>query len=90
MSLTPVDSGIKERMKLGSVLWVVQEKLGLNLYWDKETLLMPLESRNSIRLDTGYSAPEGWDGRMWLSSYGFSLPPLSKQKAFFLTLDFDR
>jgi hypothetical protein len=89
LPLTPLDTGIVEGMKLTSLMWVIQEKMGLYLWWDKETLLMPLESRNSVRFDTGISAPYGWDGKMYLSSYLCNTPP-SPMKAFLLVLDFDR
>lgn len=90
--MTPVYTGTKETgtMKLGSILWVIQEKLGIYLWWNKEQLLMPLESRNAIRLDAGYVAPKDWDGNMYISSYNFAVEPRCKTKAFFLLLDFDR
>ena len=85
MTLTPVDLKVN-KLKLASLAWLVQEKLGLYLWWNKETVLLPMESRNAIRFDTSIVPPEGWDGKIWLSSFGFVAP----KKIFFLVMDFDK
>jgi|SRR5580700_5274192 hypothetical protein len=82
---------LKEKdIKLVSLLWVIQEKLGIILSWDKETPILPMESRNSVRLDVGLTPPEGWGGVIYLSSFNFSVPPTASWKHFFIVLDFDR
>jgi hypothetical protein len=89
LPLTPIDLG-DQGLKLTSLVWLVQEKLGLCLWWDKETELLPMESRNSVRFDTSLKPPEGWDGKLWLSSFNFSFGPSVAKKVFFVVLDFDR
>jgi hypothetical protein len=76
----------KKDVKLASLVWLIQEKLGLVLWWDKKTEVLPMESRNSVRFDTSLRPPEGWDGSIYLTSFGFAAP----KKLFFLVLDFDR
>jgi hypothetical protein len=92
MPMTPISVKLEQvkGLKLASLVWAIQEKLGLYLWWDEETILLPLESRNSMRFDVGVPSPDGWNGTLYLSSYGFTLPPAAVQKAFFLVLDFDR
>lgn len=85
LPLTFIDLGEKQ-LKLASLVWVVQEKLGLYLGWNEGTQFLPIESRNAVRFDTSIRPPEKWDGRIWLSSFGFSRP----KKVFFLTMDFDK
>lgn len=75
--------------KLSSALWVIQEKLCLYLWWNPEDLLLPMESRNSVRFDHALQPPEGWNGTMYLSASNWNKPdPMGK--AFLLVLDFDR
>ena len=79
-------------LKLTSMVWLVQEKLGLYLRWNKDGYPIPLESRNSVRLDSPIASPADWDGKLWLESYNLIGVPGERPKraAFFLTLDFDR
>lgn len=87
MPLTPIDvDSERSQLKLASLAWLIQEKMGLYLSWDKQTIMLPMESRNAIRFDTSIKAPDGWNGRIWLSSFGYTPP----QKVFFLVLDFDK
>ena len=95
LELTPIDldsenrleQGAKQRAKLSSLAWVVQEKLTLYLCWNKtvESLVMPLESRNSLRPEVNIAPPERWTGTMWITSTGYTEPV----KCFFIALDFD-
>jgi hypothetical protein len=85
MPLTPIDLGMAN-LRLASLVWIVQEKLGLYLWWDDNTDILPMESRNTVRFDASIPAPEKWDGRIWLSSFGFVKP----KKTFFLVMDFDK
>lgn len=75
--------------KLSSLVWLVQEKMCLYLWWDKEDLLLPLESRNSVRFDHALQPPERWNGTMYLSVSNWSQPDPGG-KAFLIVLDFDR
>lgn len=98
LELTPIDLEDEElqgkfdvkQAKLASLVWVIQEKLGLRLWWNEETPLLPMESRNAARFDNPIQPPKGWDGKLWLSSYHFDTEPRADEKWFFFTLDFDR
>jgi hypothetical protein len=87
LRLAPVLKGLPHA-KLMSAIWVIQEKLGLVLFWGEKELVMPMESRNSFRLDRGWEPPKGWNGELFLSSYGFDTGP--KPKHFVIELDFDK
>lgn len=82
-------------LRLDSAVWAIQEKMGLHLWWSKpegvDDLILPMESRNSIRLDEGLPSPrmnEGWRGIMYLSSFRAGDPP--GLKSFMFILDFDK
>jgi hypothetical protein len=85
LPLTPVDLGDKT-LKITSLLWAIQEKMGLYLWWDSNNLLLPMESRNAMRFDQALNAPANWNGVIYLSSFGWAAP----RKAFFLIMDFDK
>lgn len=74
------------RLKLTGAVWFIQEKMGFCLSWDKKSVLMPLESRNSVRFDQAIPCPEGWQGSLWLRP--FKVTELAM--AFFIILDFDK
>lgn len=74
-------------LKLASILWAVQEKCGLHLWLNREEILMPIESRNSIRFDTPVPALEQ---TLYLTPFNLELAPVTHYKVFFLVLDFDR
>lgn len=87
--------GGHQRVKLMSALWLVQEKLGLRLWWGPgkfalDNMLFVCESRNSVRFDNGVPAPgETWDGKIWMDTFGFDSNSVSP-KLFTLILDFDK
>jgi hypothetical protein len=85
LPLTPVDIHLGERVKLTALLWIVQEKLAVDLWWAEGDLLLTMESRNSVRFDSAVAPPKGWDGRMFLSS----IPDTGARRSFFLVMDFD-
>ena len=94
LELTPIDldpeknlRSDKSRAKLSSLVWVVQEKLTLYLLWNKnpDSLIMPMESRNSVRLDSSMAPPDHWIGTLWLGSSNWQ----PQGRAFFIALDFD-
>jgi|SRR6185437_290910 len=72
--------------KIGSVLWLIQEKMGIHLWWDKETPLFPMESRNSMRFDTALQPPDGWKGVFYYDTFGVVDSP----KHFMFILDIDK
>ena len=82
-------------LRLDSAVWAIQEKMGLYLWWEdpkgEEALVLPMESRNSVRFDEGIPSPRvenGWAGKMYLSSFRCEDGPLPK--GFFVLLDFDK
>jgi hypothetical protein len=79
-------SGQPKKMKLTEALWVVQEKMGIVLWWAKDTLILPMESRNSIRLDRGWDSPQNWQGIVMISSFNWS----QHYKYFTIELGFDK
>lgn len=96
LQLTPLDldpdrrmeQGAVERAKLANLLWIVQEKLVVLPYWTADgtdDLIMPMESRNSVRLDPAMAAPKRWDGKLWFETLGWREPEMW----FFIALDFD-
>lgn len=86
------DAGWKG-LRLDSALWAIQEKAGLTIWWEVDKgeagLILPMESRNAMRFDTGIESPridKGWEGVVYLSSFHVKDEP----KKFFLLLDFDK
>lgn len=83
-------------IRLDSITWVLQEKMTMFLRWENDgeesSLLLPLESRNSMRFDEGIPSPrieKGWTKRVWLSAINVK-SPAAGFKAFFILLDFDK
>lgn len=74
-----------DKLKLTSLAWLIEEKMGFHLSWDQHSVLMPLESRSTIRFDQAISSPAKWEGSLWLKSFN-----LSKPSAFFIILDLDK
>lgn len=73
-------------LKLTSVLFLIQEKAGLYLWWDEDNLILPVESRGAFKFDIGLKAPEDWDGQIW----GQAFKTEEFDKAFLLIMDFDK
>jgi hypothetical protein len=84
--LTEKLSGQPKKMKLTEALWLVQEKMGMALWWARDDLILPMESRNSIRLDRGWDSPKDWQGIIMLSSFNWS----GHYKYFTLEIGFDK
>lgn len=74
-------------LKLSSMLWVIQEKMCIFFGWGDGNILLPMESRNSVRFDQTIGTPEGWSGEIHL--IGTKLEG-AESKRFFVLLDFDR
>ncbi len=72
---------------LTDILFLVQEKAGLYLWWDegKSNLILPIESRGAFRFDSRVRCPDDWNGQIWASSFKVDEP-----KAFFLAMGFDK
>lgn len=81
-------------LKLSSALWLIQEKLGVNLYWgggkpSLDRLIFPMESRNSVRFEQGVMSPKEWNQVLTVETFGFSRDPVPT-KRFVILLDFDK
>lgn len=78
-------------IKIDGILWLVQEKMGLLLWWGKDDFLLPLESRGANTFSGGIHKriDDTWDGQIFISTFGFKSNDL-KPKHFFLSLDMDR
>lgn len=73
-------------LKLTRVMFAIQEKGGILLWWDEacEHLVLPLESRGGFSFD-GRKSPPGWNGQLWAQAFKIDEP-----KAFLIILDFDK
>ncbi len=74
------------KLKLTALAWLIEEKMAFHLSWDQKSVLMPLESRNSMRFDQAIPCPEYWQGSLWLKPFKVSAPNM----AFFIILDLDK
>lgn len=74
----------KTRLRIDSVLFALQEKMGILLWWDKEgkNLILPLESRGAFSFVQPIVADKEWDGNMYWSAF-----KVDSQKHFFFTLE---
>jgi hypothetical protein len=86
LTLQSIDIPVRNA-KLASLVWVIQEKMGIYLWETKEHVLLPMESRNSIRFDHSIVLP---DDKLWISSFNNDLISNITPKSFFLILDMDR
>ena len=89
---TPIYISPGGGIRLDSAVWLIQEKMGIFLWRDKDDLLLPLESRGSARFDSGITLKKnvGWGGQLLISTFGFNSGITMKVKGFHLTLDMDR
>jgi hypothetical protein len=73
-------------LKLTRLMFAIQEKGGLLLWWDEacEHLVLPLESRGGFNFD-GRKAPDHWDGQIWATAFKIDEP-----KGFLIIMDFDK
>lgn len=76
--------GNPKGIRLDSIIWVVEEKATLYLCWGDQ-VIMPVESRNSIRFDTPLNSPK--EVRQIRVSCRKAMP---FSCAFFLLLDMDK
>lgn len=82
--------GTPAGLRLDSVIWLIEEKAGLTLWWGlknppEEKLILPMESRNSLRFDRPLDGPKDL---IYIKIKTAKLEPTPK--AFFLLLDFDK
>src|ERR1700679_4280871 len=80
-------SDLNLEIKLASVAFLVQEKMGFQLWWDEALTqpMLPVESRGAFRLD-GVRPPSEWTGEIWIRAFKVD----EDRKMFVLSLDFDK
>lgn len=88
--LTPILKWEGERPpKIVSILWVIQEKLGIHLWWGKDDPFITMESRNGFSPVRQITPPDGWEGTLYMTAYGVKsneyLP-----KHFWFTIEIDK
>lgn len=75
--------------KIVSLLWVVQEKMGIHLWWSKTEPFLTMESRNGFSPVRQITPPEAWEGTIYMTAYGVKsneyLP-----KHFWFTIEIDK
>jgi hypothetical protein len=80
-------------LRFDRATWLIQEKMGLSLWWSESKepseLLLVMESRNSVSYSPGLNPPEGWGKKIYLRSFGISRVP-ELPALFCFTLDFDK
>lgn len=77
--------GAPRGLRLDSVIWLIEEKAGLTLWWGEEFIL-PMESRNHVRLDRPLDSPPGWNGELVLKSAKLEIGP----RMFMVILDLSK
>lgn len=83
----PIEIVTKQtKLKLTGAIWLIEEKMGFHLGWDAESVLMPLESRNTMRFNQAIPCPKEWQGSLWLRPFKVTMACM----AFFIVLDFDK
>lgn len=76
----------QRQLKLASLSWLIEEKMGIYLGWSHNNILLPMESRNRISFDTSILSPLNWDGSLWITPFGGA----AAGKALFIIMDFDK
>lgn len=92
---TGVHLGAAPRVKIESMVWLVQEKLTLLLYWgmsdNSREFCLPMESRNFARFDNGLTPPKEWGGRLLIDVLNVQRDTMDlTTKHFLLILDLDK
>lgn len=82
-----------QHIRIDSLWWLMEEKMGLRLWWDNGQLLVPMESRNSMRFDHPLSSreltSEKWTRKLYITSHSIE-SGLTKQKYFTFGLDAEK
>lgn len=80
-------------IRIDAFWWLIEEKMGLRLWWCKGNLLIPMESRNSIRFDTPLAArdyvSDKWERKLYVSTHDVG-SNTTKQKYFAFGLDMEK
>ena len=77
--------------KIRGMLWILQEKMGIHLWWNYKTQdnFITMESRNFVRFDYPFEPPEGWDKVLYMTAYGVKSNEYMPKHFWFL-LDIDK
>jgi hypothetical protein len=81
-----VELGVKG-LKLSSLVWLIEEKMGLYVCQKSGEVWIPMESRNSIRFDHGLPVEED---QLLLRPFTNTGVEPSMEHSFFLVMDFDK
>lgn len=85
--------GQPKGLRIDSFWWLLEEKMGLRLWWSPGKLLIPMESRNGFRPDTPFSsavlASDKWERKLYLSSHSVE-SGLTKIKYFSFGFDAEK
>ena len=81
-----VDLGVKG-LKLSSLVWLIEEKMGLYVCQKSGEVWIPMESRNSIRFDHGLPVEED---KLLLRPFTNTGGESPMERSFFLVMDFDK
>jgi hypothetical protein len=92
--LTPVPP---KGVKIENLVWLLQEKLTLLLFWGTTEFILPMESRNYVRFDRGIQSPhlDKWDGTLRVTASNVQNPNNYDRinfspKYFTIILDLDK
>jgi hypothetical protein len=85
-------AGSPKRVKISSIVWLIEEKMKLRLLWGPDEFLLPMESRNSVRFDHGLMSPEE---NKWNGVIEFDIVDVHKgndytDKYFFIQIELDK
>lgn len=84
----PIEIKLSDKgLKLSSLVWLIEEKMGLYLVKNREEVWIPMESRNSIRFDHGLPVEED---TLWLVPFSNNDLGAKADRSFFLVMDFDK
>jgi len=81
-----VDLGVKG-LKLSSLVWLIEEKMGLHICQKSGEMWIPMESRNSVRFDHGLPVE---DDVLYLHPFSNNDLGGRLTRSFFLVMDFDK
>ncbi len=73
------------RLRIDGASWLIQEKGTLFLWWDKDNLIFPMESRNKADFYHPLDCPkDNWSRKLYIS---WENCPTSKQFMFQINMD---
>lgn len=59
-----------KNIRVDGLWWMLEEKLGIRLWWSPGQILLPLESRNAFRPDNPLVGPaNGWSRKILMTTH---------------------